>query len=206
LKEAIMPEDDKGGKWKVVEVLLNSPNLILVVGGILVLLGSAGGVTYHQWFPITDRGWRIFVVVLGVPVLGLYFWLPKDSAKKLTDRMIKSLGIKIDYPESNTIITGSTDVRGTIAKPIPKGDELRILRGYPRGGFVPDAYCFCDANKNTWLAQHFDIGGEREATAGESRCGWWGGTDVSSSTHGLPLSKCTAQRTSGSRDFRRPSA
>src|SRR5437899_1332642 len=130
-----MPDDDGGSKWKVVEVLLTSRNLILLLGGILVVLGTAGGVTYHQWLPIADFGWRVFLVAVGVVLIVLYFLLPKDSPKKLTDRKIKSLGIKIDYPESNAIITGRTEVRGTIAKPIPEGYELRILRGYPGGGF-----------------------------------------------------------------------
>ena len=63
-----MPEDDNGGKWKVLEVLVTSRNLILVIGGILVLLGAASGVTYNQWFPITDLGWRILLVVAGFVV------------------------------------------------------------------------------------------------------------------------------------------
>ncbi len=156
-----MSEDDKGGRWKVVEVLLTSPNLILVLGGILVVLATAGGVTYQRWFPIADREWRIFLVVVGVALLGLYFLLPRESAKKLTDRTIRSLGIKIDYPESNAVITGKTDVRGAIAKPIPEGYELCILRGYPVGGFLPHGHCFCDPDKKTWHVQQFDIGGDK---------------------------------------------
>lgn len=156
-----MSEDDKGSKWKVVEVLLTSPNLILVLSTILVLLGTAGGITYKQWFPIDQVGWRIFIVILGALLFGLYFLLPNKPAKRLTERSIKSLEIKINYPENNAVITGKTEVRGTISKPIPDGYELRVLRGYPWGGFVPHGHCFYDPDKKTWHVQQFDMGGEK---------------------------------------------
>jgi hypothetical protein len=160
-RRAAMSEDDKGGRGKVVEVLLTSPNLILVLGGIFVVLGASGGVTYQGWFPIADEIWRLLLVAVGITLLGLYFLLPKDSARKLSDRTIKSLGIKIEYPESNAVITGKTEVRGTIAKPLPEGYELCILRGYPAGGYIPHGYCVCDPDKKTWYVAQFDIGGEK---------------------------------------------
>jgi hypothetical protein len=83
-----MSEDEKGGRWRVVEVLLTSPNLILILGGILVLLGAAGGVTYQAWFPIADREWRILLVVVGVSLIALYFLLPKDSVRNATERHV----------------------------------------------------------------------------------------------------------------------
>ena len=160
-----MSGDDKGDKWKVVEVLLTSPNLILILGGILIVLGASGGVTYQRWFPIADEQWRILLVVAGALLFALYFLLPKDSAKKLTDRTIKSLGITIEYPGNNTVINGMTEVRGTIAKPLPAGYEICILRGYPKGGFTPHGYCVREPNKKTWHVAQFDIGGQK----GDSR-------------------------------------
>ena len=156
-----MPEDDKGGKWKVAEVLVTSPNLLLILGSIFVLLGASGGVTYQQWFSIVDHEWRIFLVIVGVALFGLYYWLPKEATKKLSNSTVKLLCITIIYPEGNAVISGQTEVRGTIAKPLPAGYELCILRGYPFGGFIPHSHCFCDPDKKTWHVQQFDVGGDK---------------------------------------------
>jgi hypothetical protein len=67
-----MAEDDKSSRWKVVEVLLSSPNLILIVGAIFVALGAAGGVTYNSWFPIADSGWRNRLMAVGLALFAVY--------------------------------------------------------------------------------------------------------------------------------------
>jgi hypothetical protein len=157
-----MPEDEKGGKWKLLEILLTSQNLILVVGAIFVALAAAGGLTYNQWLPIAEDRWRIVMGIFGLVLVVLYFLLPRKAVRRLDDRAIKALGVKITFPEDNSRITGLTDVRGTMEMPIPDGYELRILRGYPQGGLVPNASTLNDPHKKTWLVQQFDIGGSKD--------------------------------------------
>jgi len=155
-------EQDKGGMWKLLAELLTSSNLLLVLGAIFIALGAAGGVTYNRWFPIDNESWRTVVVATGVIFIVLYFVVRRKPITALDPRAVKSLGIKIDHPESNATITGKVDVKGTIARPLPNGYELRILRGYPQGGFVPNAQSLCDHDKKTWLVQQFDIGGAKD--------------------------------------------
>ncbi len=129
--------------------------LIAALSGIYALLTHSSSVTLPWWLMTL-----CLVVVAGAFTWLILWFRHKLEKHEQPGRMIKSLGIKIDYPENNAIITGRTKVSGTIAKPIPKGYELCILRGYPEGGFVPDGYCLCDPDRKTWHVEQFDIGGE----------------------------------------------
>src|SRR5262249_42318722 len=74
--------------------------------------------------------------------------------------MINSFGIEIHGPKSLAVITGKTNVYGSIVKPLPEGYELCILRGYPGGGFLPDEQYICVPDRHKWYVQKFDIGGQ----------------------------------------------
>jgi hypothetical protein len=152
-------EQEKVGPWKVLQYLLTS-NSLLVFGTMFLLLGAGGGVRYKGWFPIDGALWRIVVVATGVVFIGLNFVLRQRPIAALNPNAVRSLGVKILYPESNATIIGKVDVRGTTAKPLPNGHELRILRGYPHGGFVPNSQSLHE-DDNGWLVQQFDIGGSK---------------------------------------------
>jgi hypothetical protein len=57
--------------WKAVaeafQKLLESPqSLLILVGTVLVALGAAGGVTFNNWFPITQQWAQIFLSIVGL--------------------------------------------------------------------------------------------------------------------------------------------
>jgi hypothetical protein len=153
--------DETGDKWKVVEVLLTSPNLILVLGAIFKVLGAAGGVTYKKWLTIEEDVWRLFTVIVGIVLIALYFLLLDKADKRITERAARSLGIKIDYPENNAVVMDTaTEVRGTMAKPKPDGYELYILGRYA-SGFTPYARCSYSPDKKKWYVQQLKLSVEK---------------------------------------------
>jgi hypothetical protein len=85
----------------------------------------------------------------------------RPTAEQFSALSIKRFGIRIDQPDNNALVTGKTKIEGSIARPLPEGYELRIMRGYPEGGFVPSTQTLCNHNTQRWLVQEFDIGGKK---------------------------------------------
>jgi hypothetical protein len=154
-------EQYKDGPWKILGQLVTSSNLALVLGAGLVALGAAGGVKIHGWLPIDDNLWRVAIGVVGLILVVLHFAY-REASTGINRRTIESLGIEITYPQDNQTVFGKFDVQGTVAKPLPKGYELVVLRGYPHGGFVPSAQALCDHDKKKWHVQQFDIGSPKK--------------------------------------------
>ena len=152
-------------KWPdvVLELLRSRRAFLLVIGTGLFVLALARGVTYRQWLPIDGAPERALLgaFALILFVLGLLLQAPSG----MSHRTRRSLGIRILHPAENAVVD-VVDVRGSIAKSLPEGHELRVLRGYPQqGGLVPVVNTTVDVEKGEWLAPGFDIGG----TAGDAR-------------------------------------
>jgi hypothetical protein len=147
----------EGIKEEIVSKLIDSfPALLTVLGVVLVLLGLAGGVSYNQWFPISELEARVAAVVAGTILLGLGFfsWRTRVIVPKA-----QSYGIEIDYPKDGDRVD-IVDVRGRIKKPLPEKYTLRVLRIYPGSdSFVPMGEARVEIGKSTWVAEQCNIGG-----------------------------------------------
>ncbi|PPA04605.1 hypothetical protein C4E44_08090 [Pseudomonas sp. MWU12-2312b] len=149
------------GLWSFLSGVFSSPHLSLILGVALVAFGAAGGITYNHWVPVEDAQWKVAVAAIGGVLIVLYFVLIRSApAVRLPTSKVQALGVKIVHPENNSVISGRTGIRGTLKQALPRGYELRILRGYPDGGFVPSSQTVVDEEAKTWFVQDFDIGGE----------------------------------------------
>lgn len=139
-------------------ILASRPTLFILVGAVLVLFAASKGVSYGDWHFAIEESWsRIGVGIAGFVFVGLSFVKPEID--HLSDTAVAKLGIKIISPTEKAVLANKTNVRITTAKPIPKGYRLFVLRGYPTGGFVPNAELVPSADQKEWNAYDFDIGG-----------------------------------------------
>jgi hypothetical protein len=76
------------------------------------------------------------------------------------DSNIADPGAVIDYPRQGDLVPRKIEVRGRFTNPLPQGYELRLLRGYSDGSFVPNGTLYVDHTRRTWSAQQFDVAGE----------------------------------------------
>lgn len=150
--------------WKAiseaVQKLFESTELLLIVLGILVVIfGAAGGVTYNNWFPISQQWAQIFVSIVGLlfALCGVLFVLVKP-------RSARPYGISITSPTRGAQIK-RTNVTGTIRKLPPKEYKLWILRIYPTDEYQPLRKISLNKGQKDWEARDCDIGGK----PGESR-------------------------------------
>ena len=122
---------------------------------------------YSGWLVIDDPYWRLAVGGLGVVFLiaavAKTLMVAGDSGISPTE--VTALGVKITAPRNSDVLSNRERVTVTSEKPIPKGYELRVLRGYPRvEGFVPHVKLTKANNKLEWDAFDFDIGGAKGDT------------------------------------------
>ena len=140
--------------------LIESPQSLLIVAGIfLVALGAAGGVTYHNLFPIQQQWAQIFVSIVGL-LLALFGAL----LVLVQPRSATPYGISITFPTQNALVR-KTKVTGTIRKHPPNGYALWILRIYPSGEYVPLRKVDLHKGQKDWNALDCDVG----VPSGESR-------------------------------------
>jgi hypothetical protein len=147
----------EGIKEEIVSKLIDSvPALLTLLGVVLILLGLAGGVSYNQWFPISELEARVAAVVAGTILIGLGFfsWRTHVIVPKA-----RSYGIDIDQPKDGDRVD-IVDVRGRIRNPLPEGYTLRVLRIYPGSeSFVPIGEARVEIGKGAWEAERCNIGG-----------------------------------------------
>jgi len=151
------------GKEELLSKLIDSvPVLLIVLGAVLLALGLAGGVTYNQWFPISEIGARIAAGVAGIAVFLL--GVSRSKAQVVLPKA-KKYGIKIDHPRDSDVVD-VVDVRGSIGKPLPEGYTLKIFRIYPGpDSYIPIADARVHVETGKWEAERCDIGGK----AGDKR-------------------------------------
>lgn len=150
----------EGGKEALLSKLIDSvPALLIVAGGVLIVLGLAGGITYNGWLPITELPARIGACALGIVGLsfGVYFW--KATKGPMLNATV--YGIRIEHPKDGDRLH-IVDVRGTIKKSIPQGYGLRVFRIYPGSdNFTPvGSKARIEIEKGTWEADHCHVGGK----------------------------------------------
>jgi hypothetical protein len=141
------------------EVFETHSKLCLLLGVLLFVFGASGGVTYNGFAPVSQEWARLSLMGGGI-LLAAASFLKIDDHKELGPKEISRLGIKIISPQINERIKGTVRVTVTSDKPLPKGYELHVLRGYPRkNGIVPNAKAQKTADKLEWIAHEFDIAG-----------------------------------------------
>jgi hypothetical protein len=145
--------------WKAVSAalqkLFESPqSLLILVGAALVGLGAAGGVTFNNWFPITQQWAQIFLSIVGLllALLGVLLGVVKPPSAT-------PYGISITSPTKGAHVH-RTNVTGTIRKHPPKGYALWILRIYPDGSYVPLRWVDPPTGEGSWQALDCDIAGQ----------------------------------------------
>jgi hypothetical protein len=154
--------------WDLIKTILTTPaGLVALFGLILLELAAAGGVRYSGWLVIDDPGWRLAMGGLGamflIAAVAKALMVTGDSGIRPTD--IAALGIKITSPHGGDALGNRERVTVTTEKPIPKGYELRVLRGYPGvNGFIPHVKLTKANDKLEWNAFDFDIGGDKGST------------------------------------------
>lgn len=132
------------------------PTLAVVLGGVFVLLGLAGGITYHQWLPFHDVLSRVLAGAFGVGLIAVGFHRSHRADAALKPR---DFGIKIQFPTAGSRVN-TVDVVGSIAKALPRGYGLRVFRVYPgSNNFVPLSKARIDEHAKTWVAERCHIGG-----------------------------------------------
>lgn len=151
--------------WELIKTIVTTPaGLMAFFGLVLLTLGAAGGIRYSGWLPIDEGAWRIAFGLLGTALLGFAAWRASTISVQalLTDSEIKALDIKIVAPRHDEVVGDRLTVKVTSEKPIPKGYELRVLRGYPGDlGVVPNAKLIKSSDKLEWDAYDFDIGSSK---------------------------------------------
>jgi len=148
--------------WEVVKSVVTSlPSLFVLLGAIFIAAAALGSVTLGSNSFALDSLGRGGLGLAGVFFVALAFVQPRDA--NLSDAAAKALSVKIIYPVQDAQF-GRGTVRGTIAKRIPKGYELHLLRGYAKGGFVPNTKVLVNAAAGQWSAPDFDVGGARGET------------------------------------------
>nr|WP_315243896.1 hypothetical protein [uncultured Albidiferax sp.] len=154
--------------WELFKTIVTTPTgLIALFGLLLLVLGASGGVRYSGWLPIEEAGWRVALGLLGAAFLTLAARksLAATGQALLSEAEVKALGIKISMPRAGDSVSDRVRVTVVSEKPIPKGYELRVLRGYPRvHGVVPHAKLTTSNDKLEWDAYDFDIGGAKGET------------------------------------------
>ena len=150
-----MPED--GIIKSIIKMLIDAvPVLLIVVGIVVFVLGAAGGVTFHGWFPITEKEWKIVVALGGVVifVLGITYQQTNVNLPRAANHRIK-----ITYPNAG-IVGDPIDVGGTIKKMPPDGYELWVLKIYSNDKFTPVRKATIDIENNAWVAHSCSVGGK----------------------------------------------
>jgi hypothetical protein len=153
------PQMDKGVVKVAIERVFESVGVLLIVlGAAMFVLGAAGGINYNNWLPVDTAG-RIALVGSGIPtlVVGVILALRSNDPRA-------PLGIKITFPVKGQSV-GKIDVQGTIAKKLPKDQELWIIRMYPQGDFIPLRRVNLKPGDKDWIAKDCDVGGK----SGEDR-------------------------------------
>jgi hypothetical protein len=136
--------------------------LCLLLGVLLFMFGASGSVTYNE-FSLAPQEWAQLSLMAGGVLLAAASFLKIDDHKEIGQKAISKLGIKITSPQINERIKGKIRVTVTSDKPLPKGYELHVLRGYPRqNGIVPSAKAQKAADKLEWVAHEFDIAGVKD--------------------------------------------
>jgi hypothetical protein len=135
------------------------PALLIVLGAFCFILGAAGGVSYNNWFPVSDWG-RYFAIVGGVALAATGVLL---SLRNIRGPIPKSedYQVRITHPRAGDKVD-VVDVEGTLSKPLPAGYSLRIFRIYPNSDFLALGQAVI-AKKGTgykWHAAGCDIGGK----------------------------------------------
>lgn len=142
-----------------IKALLASRQALLIVFGVsLIIIGLSGGIVYSGWLPVPGLFERFIAGIIGAVLIGLSFLPSRNDV--LDGSKISDFCIKITSPDHEEGINGKVKVKGTYEKRWPDNYNLRVLRGYPQGGFVPNSSVTCDHTTKTWVAQDFDIGGD----------------------------------------------
>jgi hypothetical protein len=139
--------------------LVESPeSLLIVLGAVLLALGASGGVTYNNWFPITQLWAQAFLGTAGFILV-----LVGSFLVRLKPKSPRPYGISITYPEKNDHVH-ITDVKGTIRKR-PTDYSLWLFRVYTDQKYTPVRQINPVEGEQTWQVKGIDVGG----TPGENR-------------------------------------
>ena len=151
--------------WKAISDALQklidrAPLFLVIVGTIVVFIGLAKGITYDNWFPITDDVGRYGAIVVGAVLLlvGLFLFI-KTPAPLLK---ASDYGIVITTPrpyESVDVV----EIAGTMKKAPPGGYKLMVLRIYPdtkHRAIHPLREVEYGNDGKSWNAKGCDIGGK----------------------------------------------
>jgi hypothetical protein len=130
----------------------NPESLVILLGGVLVALGAAGGVTYNNFFPITQLWQQVLV-----SVMGFLFALAGVILVQQKPRSPRPYGISITHPGKNESVRITT-VKGVFRRRPPAGHALWLLRMYSDGKYVPLQEVDLPNGENEWEAKDCSMG------------------------------------------------
>jgi hypothetical protein len=135
--------------------LLETPeSLLILLGAAFIALGASGGITYNNWFPITE-----FWGQLAISAAGLVLALGGILMVQQKPRSSGPYGISITNPKSGSV-RETEDVRGSIKKRPPNDYQLWLLRFYPDGRYVPIQEVQLRDRADEWEVKDCDVGGK----------------------------------------------
>jgi hypothetical protein len=137
------------------QIVRNRSVLLILLGLAMELLGLAGGVTYHSWFPIQELWARGALCVLAVVP---FFTGIRSRPAVESDIDRKEYDIKITSPRLNEEVSVG-DVEGKMKRRLPEGYSLWIFREYlNERQFAPIGKAEIHDDL-TWAAYKCDIAG-----------------------------------------------
>src|SRR5260221_6251510 len=151
----------EGAVATVAKALVDSvPSLLIFFGVVVLLLGLAGGVTYHQWLPLPEPSARIAAGIAGAILISAGVWRSQTASFGGSLLRASAFGITITEPRNGESVS-KPDVRGKIKKALPQGYSLRVFRIYPgpEERLTPLAQASVDMENEVWEAPSCDIGG-----------------------------------------------
>jgi hypothetical protein len=145
----------------VAGIFAKFPHLLLGIGVVLCILAASTGIPGKLSIPIHGQ---LALGILGVALIisaVILYVLEGRRKHEAPAAAVPSLSLykaEIHSPTQNTIVGPRIDAHGTVSK-APPGYAWRVLRGYPKGGVVPNGHIDIDGT-GKWQVLGFEVGGE----------------------------------------------
>jgi hypothetical protein len=152
--------DENKPWWQIISE--NTPLALTLIGGLLFVIGAAGGWPTPQ-IKVTESGWRIASAVLGTIALGIGIWLmlTKETRRDRTSPTLdaKRYGIKITSPVKNASVAETFKVHGEYQVKPADNIVAKVLDLSPASSrYWPKKVPVVFEDDKTWSAGPIGIG------------------------------------------------